>query len=398
MSETLETDAAEQDTEATLGDAFADIEAVSPDAVDPATAPDDEDDFAEDAEATLVMAEGEQPRGPDGKFAPKPESVAAETPVAAEAPAAAPQPVPFKYRAAGATTEWDGASLDAEGRVVIAAEQVSVLRQKLAAAAQFEADTYPRVQRLEQENQQLKAQQTEREAQANALFEKFMALANDPDEERALTQFFEFRAKAPSIAAEAQTNYWKQQALKGQMSPSASNTPSAPSVGAPPAREVAQSAVADTFEAIRVEMDPKYRATVSDADWTQIGARIARYAPAFLRQVTADEAAASGGQFQPGEYALDSDAVKADIEEQVALFAEKSKAAQAAKAAADAAKFNKGAQTPPKAAPPRQPARAEAPPAPKKDAREEARAREEYKRNFKKSLMTSPGFPDDDDE
>lgn len=395
MSETLETDVAEQDEVEGHADAKAaldELDGADPEAM---TVPaEEEDDFAPEPEAIAEPepATGEQPRGPDGKFAPKAEA-APETPVVAES---APQPIPFKYRGAGTTNEWEGATVDAEGRVVIAPEQVPVLRQKLAAAAQFEADTYPRVQRLEQENAQLKSQQSEKEAQANALFERFMALANDPDEERALTAFFEFRQKAPSIAAEAQTNYWKQQALKGQQPQR--TTPTAPSVGAPPSREIAQSAVADTFEAIRVEMDPKYRASVTDADWQQISARIARYAPAFLRQVTPEEAAASGGQFQPGEYALDSEAVKADIEEQVALVAAKAQAAQQAKAAAEAAKFNKGAT--PKAAPARQPAKAERAmaAAPKKDAREEARAREEYKRSFKKSLMSSPGFPDDEDE
>ena len=399
MSETLETAAApeQDDLSADLNDAFSDIEAVDASAADPTTAPDTDDDFAPEPEPATT----EQPRGPDGKFAPKAEtpSVAAEAPVAAEPPSAEAAPEPFQYRATGKTHAWEGVTFDAKGQVIVAPEQVPVLRQKLAAAAQFEAETYPRVQRLEQENQQLKAQQSQKEAVADAVTKKFseMATLYTQDPQRALEGVIALFEQLPQQMQQAEIEYWKSQAEAVKLSgkPQAVS-PYADSPTGYPAREIAQAAVTDEFEALKLALgsSPKYRGAITEADWQQIGAHVAQMAPAFLRQATAEEASQYG--LQPGEYALDIPMLTADIEARLApVLAERAKV----KAATEAAKFNKGA-IPQGKAPQRTPAKAPAMAAApvKKDAREEARAREQFKRDFKKKLMSSPVFPDDDDE
>lgn len=258
--------------------------------------------------------------------APPPDPVAVpETPAATEAPPV--NAVPFRYRANGQTHEIPGATVDAStGRVTIEGEGVSTIRQALNSHTLL-----PQYQSKVAEMEREIAKRGPAESKADALVAALSEAIEHPDEETAITKFFELRQSWPVMVAKAEADHWRSQATRGapQRPEAASQQP------ALPAPEVATSTTNEYIE--QMKLDTEFRA-LTDTDWKQIGESLARTPYAFIRPATADEVPQYG--VTPGELVFDTDALASHVQTYQTRTQAAREAEAAARKAKEAARFN----------------------------------------------------------
>lgn len=337
-------------------------------------------------------------RDEKGRFAPKgadasPDAGAATpdgqptttTSPAAAAPAAPAQESaargqPFRYRGAGDTHEFQGAVAQPDGSVTFAPEAVGALREKLGAGEQFLRQTYPRLQAAEREIAELREQRTATEAKSEAALSEVLRIAEIPDAMARATAAIEFIEGLGPRMQQAEAAYWRaeaERARQGRSQPQQVQQQAA--TGARPDASEVQPHVVETLETAK--LDPKYGA-LTPQDWQALQQRLDRYAPSYVRQVTAEEAQATG--LPAGTWAYDEALAVAEIQDMLERVAARTAAETRAKDAARIAKQNAVTSLPSVAVPPSASGATSAPvpaaPVPK-DFRE-----------FKRSFMKG-GFP-----
>lgn len=265
-----------------------------------------------------------------------------QTPPSA-APAAAPEPKgeKFRYRYSGTTHELDGFEYDpATGRVTVAPEHVPILRDAMNARHVLSADRdinaklRQDLQAKTQELEHTRTLGTSQDAKAKALIDHYSTILSEPDEEKALTQFFQLRANFPTLLAKAEADHWRRMAEAGKApTPEKPTTPAHPTDRAPasalPERTIAVQRTADAVEELK--LDHAFRDLTAE-HWKQMSARCERTPYAYLRPATAEEATQYG--VTVGEIVFDDDAFRADVQEYAGSI-------RAMKKASEAAAFNK---------------------------------------------------------
>lgn len=270
---------------------------------------------------------------PDGTIASKDEveRLGAAAPTTESAPVV--QPVPFQYRAAGATHALEGATLNEAGDLVVPATQVSAIREALNARHLVQGEYGPTLERYKSEVAELRqrvTQGTAGEARATALVDALSNIINTPDDTEAVEAFFALRANFPSLVAKAEADYWKTRATSGQQP--RGQQPETARTEASPALPDANKALDHTLDVLEsVKLEHTYR-DVSADDWKQIEAQVRRTPFLFFRPATAEEAQQYEG-VAPGEIVFDADAVKEHIEQRAAQR-------RKARETATAARFN----------------------------------------------------------
>lgn len=280
--------------------------------------------------------------GPDGRVLKKADAdklTATVTPQPTTEPA---KPEAFRYRSAGenkdvAEFEYDPAT----GRVTVPPEHVGLLRDAmnardvLAEGRDINEQLRTRVGQLEQALTQRQQYATESEARANALVNHYSRILSEPDEAKAIEEFFKLRGEWPTRLAEAKAEFYRQQAEAAHTRPASSAQPQR-AANEPPAPDVDPRAIAQSYAQESLEnlkLDHAFRDLTSD-DWKQLEARLQRTAPAFLRPATAEEATQYVG-VREGQTVFDTDAHRAEVDEFVTtLRAARATAEQRAKVAA----------------------------------------------------------------
>lgn len=252
--------------------------------------------------------------------APPPTAAAnAQTPAAPTAPAT--DAAPFRYRAMGTTHDFKGSTLDKDGNVTIKAEAIPLLRQAMNALHVSTAETFPTLERAQQENTRLTQRIAEMESastlndtKAGQLVDNLTKIMDEPDDTRAMNQLWQLRQAWPSLVAKSEAVYWQNQAQRGKTTPA--EAPKGPAAGAPtsadrgvPSRDDAIATTADYLE--HAKLDQQFR-DLGPQDWQQFKERSDRTPYAYLRPATAEEAQQYRGVRQ-GEVVFDSDAFYADL-------------------------------------------------------------------------------------
>lgn len=285
---------------------------------------------------------------------PTPEApVAAPSPETAKPATEAPAPVTasaFKFRADGQTIPVEGSTVDDKGNVTWPAQYVPQLRQWLAAGVAA-APVYERLNQAQSRIKELESHRTEAEAKAEAQSDAMLTILNERDPNEALKKFSTLWQTWPEQVAEARVQYWKEQAERGiakpgtqPQAPGAQSQPAANAGPTYPALETAQAEVSDVIE--HAKLDHRFRGLTAD-DWKQFETRAARNPYAYIRPITAQEAAQLG--WEPGSVAVDIATIDAELTE---YMTSRQRQADAQKKAADLAASNARKTTPSVSAPP----------------------------------------------
>lgn len=369
-----------------------------------ATAGDEADDAETEVQAPVAETAAEEPtteavategykqdaRGvwhrPDGTIASKdevagltPEAVADPPPPEAvpEAPAAAEAPptpaVPFRYRAAQQTHELPGATF-VDGKLMAEGEGLSTIRQALNSHTVL-PQYMSRVAELERELQT----RGPAESKASKLVEALSAIIENPDEEAAITEFFTLRQNFPAMKSQAEVEYWKSQASRGQAAPQRQEQHHQSALPAP---DVALSTTQEYVEQFKLEAEFR---SMTDADWQQIGESISRTPYAFIRPAGQKDAEQYG--VAVGELVFDTDALAAHIQSHQSKAQAAREAEAAARKAKEAARFNQQ-QTP----------KAPAKPAPKRASPPTVTVGSNKPKDWESSFKSAWTDSDDDDD
>ena len=305
-------------------------------------------------------------RNADGSPAPEPPAAAAPTPTP---PEGAPEPAPslasgFKYRAVGATHEFQGATIDEKGGVYIAPESVGAFRAALNAKHLAEGEYVPLIEQHKAKIADLEARVQERsaaEAKADALTTALQQALTNEDEVAALEAFYNLRTTLPSLMAKAEADYWRQKASAPRTESPYKEEPKAEAPAAPslPTPDVAWQATTEYLERCKIEL-PEFR-DVTPEDWKQLEAQLQRTPYAFLRRATPEDITA--GIASEGEILYDTDALVAHVQAETskARTARETAKTQTKLAADNARRTTPQVTAPPSAggtkAPAKQPAR-----------------------------------------
>lgn len=297
-----------------------------PDAVE--TPEPDTDDVPETPETEGI------PRDEHGRFAPRTQQEADA--VAAAIPT--PEPQPFAYRSMGETRAWDGALVQPDGSVLIAADKVGDLRAALNAKHLAEGEYVPLIERYKQEVQHYRQQaeaKTLTEHKYEAVMQGLQGALLEGDEATALEAFFQLRAELPSRMKDAEIEHYRSLALQGRTPETAAipeQQPQQPESYPMPHPTEALAVTVDKME--HLKLDPAFK-DLTSADWKQLEASHQRTPLAFIRPATPEEATVYG--VRVGQPVFD----EAAYHQHVTEFAElKRSGARIAKSATEAAKFN----------------------------------------------------------
>lgn len=278
----------------------------------------------EEAEVGTPYAIGKDGRVRDahGRYqkkveSPPPEPVATTEKIKDGAPT---QSAPFRYRAMGETHEPKGITIDPEkGSLTVDAESVPLIREALNALKVRDVQHIPTIQRTMTENASLKAQLAERdtrssaaEAQAKALMASLEDALTTADETLAVEKFFKMRDDLPGLKTKAEVEYWKAQAQRTTTHAVPAAAP--PKVEAPqeshglPSQDEALGNARELLASVRIEH--QYR-DLTDKDWQQFDADVARKPMAYVRRATDKDVKEYG--VTPGQPVFDTDLILDDI-------------------------------------------------------------------------------------
>lgn len=264
------------------------------------------------------------------------ELLAAATP----APATEP-PTPFQYRTNGATKPVDGFLQNPDGSVTVSPEKAGELRYLLNARDMLgqESEYVNQVKsknvELERQIAQLQTGNAAEIQKAKTLVDQYTRILQNPDEAKALEEFFQMRQNFPVLLARAEAQYWEQAAKQGKTPKQDQpvEREAAKTTGLP-TREIALGATTEHIE--RLKLEHTFRDISSD-DWKQFTDRTQRTPFAYIRHATAEDAKKFG--VEVNEIVFDTDALHFDIEQYAkTVRGARETAAAAAKLAADNAR------------------------------------------------------------
>lgn len=294
------------------------------------------EDEAEVGEPYQIGKDG-RVRGPDGRFTDKPKDIAAaEAKAAADASGVdAAKPVAFKYRTMGETKDLEGATLDAKGNLTVPAEHVSLIRAAFNALHVRDVEIIPTMQKTQAENatlkqriSQLETGSTAKEAQAQAVLDRFDRVMQEPDDEKFVEEMFKLRTSLPQLTLQAERDHYRRLAESGRaVAPATAKTPEPPAAVTSqtpglPSREDALAAATDFVATLKIEHAFQ---DVSEKDWQQFESRVARTPLAYVRPAT--EADAKAFDVEIGEAVFDRDLMREDIDAHVGSIREQRAAA-----------------------------------------------------------------------
>ena len=289
------------------------VEPTSPEAETPAAAADPQlpEGYSKDARGRVHRA--------DGTLASKEEIASfAVTPASAEPAAPAKVASPFQYRAFGETKAVEGATVNDDGSVTVAADRVPDLRHLYSLQETFTQQSgyvdqlKAKVQDLTAQVEQRSKSTSEESEKAKALVASYAQMLSEPDEAKAVEAFFRLRENFPVLLAEAKARFYQNQLTQGKPVASATQEPErAPEASQGlPQRESAIAATQDNIE--RIRLDHKYR-DITVADWKQFADRASRTPYAYIVPATPEHAKAH--DVKVGQPVFDTDALAADVEE-----------------------------------------------------------------------------------